>query len=62
MACFSQTYLLDVSELSGPTRGSFPTGIVCVYKFKEFIAPVYSAEWLLRYPVSLGKGRVLLSF
>lgn len=36
MACFSQTYLLDVSELSGPTRGSFPTGIVCVYKFKEF--------------------------
>lgn len=36
MACYSQTCLLDVSELSGPTRGSFPAGIVCVYRFKEF--------------------------
>lgn len=36
MACYSQTCLLDVSELSGPTRVSFPTGIVCVCRFKEF--------------------------
>jgi len=36
MGCFSQTYLLDISELPGPRKGSFPVEIICVYKFREF--------------------------
>ena len=48
MACYRQTCLLDVSELSGPTRGSFPAGIVCVYRFKEFHFVSLSSRVALR--------------
>lgn len=47
--------------LNSLVRGSFPSGIVWVYRFKEFHCVSLFSRMAPRYPVFLGKGRVLLS-
>lgn len=58
MACYSQTCLLDVSELSGPRL--FPIWNCLSLQIQGVPSSVYSAEWLHGIQSSSGKGRVLL--
>lgn len=55
MACYSQTCLLDVSELSG--QRLFPIWNCLVYRFKEFHRVSLFSRMAPWYPVFLGKGR-----